>query len=261
MVAWLSENAGSVHYGDKFTREAFLFQAKCYLATKDIVKENGIDFASIKCMPDMTGHYTPQCLTAAFLPNTYDAEGEKEAVAMSCEADADAALSMQMLKLVSGGMPTMFADVSCLDPEAGLMYLPNCGAYTAWFAGRSGKAQEDLGKMELREANRPAGGAITLFVATPGPVTLARLSRANGQYKMCVIKGRMITPSDERHRAFTKSRGKHQLPMSYVKVDMDFDQFVKQFDSNHIAGVGVDCVEEIKQMCALLNIPVTVMGR
>ena len=67
MVAWLSENAGSVHYGDKFTREAFLFQAKCYLATKDIVKENGIDFASIKCMPDMTGHYTPQCLTAAFL--------------------------------------------------------------------------------------------------------------------------------------------------------------------------------------------------
>ena len=261
MVAWLSENAGSVHYGDKFTREAFLFQAKCYLATKDIVKENGIDFASIKCMPDMTGHYTPQCLTAAFLPNTYDAEGEKEAVAMSCEADADAALSMQMLKLVSGGMPTMFADVSCLDPEAGLMYLPNCGAYTAWFAGRSGKAPEDLGKMELREANRPAGGAITLFVAAPGPVTLARLSRANGQYKMCVIKGRMITPSDERHRAFTKSRGKHQLPMSYVKVDMDFDQFVEQFDSNHIAGVGVDCVEEIKQMCALLNIPVTVMGR
>lgn len=90
---------------------------------------------------------------------------------------------------------------------------------------------------------------------------MARLSRANGQYKMCVIKGRMITPSDERHRAFTKSRGKHQLPMSYVKVDMDFDQFVEQFDSNHIAGVGVDCVEEIKQMCALLDIPVTVMGR
>ena len=42
---------------------------------------------------------------------------------------------------------------------------------------------------------------------------------------------------------------------------MDFDQFVEQFDSNHIAGVGVDCVEEIKQMCALLDIPVTVMGR
>ena len=62
-------------------------------------------------------------------------------------------------------------------------------------------------------------------------------------------------------RDSTKSRGKHQLPMSYVKVDMDFDQFVEQFDSNHIAGVGVDCVEEIKQMCALLNIPVTVMGR
>lgn len=260
MVDWLHANAGDVKYGSKFTPEKFLFQAKCYLATKDIVANSGIDFASIKCMPDLTANYTPQCLTAAFLPNTFDSEGEKEAIAMSCEADADAALSMQMLKLVSGGMPTMFADVSCLDPEAGLLYLPNCGAYTAWFAGRSQDATQNLQRVELREANRPAGGAITLFVAAPGPVTLARLTRKNGEYKMYLIKGEMIIPDDERHAAFTKSRGKHQLPMSYVKVDMDFDSFVAEFDSNHIAGVGMDCVEEIRALCRMLNIPLTVVG-
>ena len=260
MVDWLSENVGGLHYGSKFTSERFFFQVKCYLATKDIVKEKGLDFISIKCMPDLTGHYTPQCLTAAFMPNTFDAEGEKEAVAMSCEADADAALSMQMLKLASGGMPTMFADVSCLDPDAGLIYLPNCGAYTAWYAARNDQAEVNLQKIELNEANRPAGGAITLFVAAPGPVTLARLTRTKGEYRMFIIKGEMVTPSTERHAAFSKSRGKHQLPMSYVKVNMDFDRFINEFDSNHIAGVGVDCVEEIKAACKMLDIPVTVMG-
>ena len=48
--------------------------------------------------------------------------------------------------------------------------------------------------------------------------------------------------------------------MSYVKVNMDFDRFINEFDSNHIAGVGVDCVEEIKAACKMLDIPVTVMG-
>lgn len=47
-------------------------------------------------------------------------------------------------------------------------------------------------------------------------MTLARLTRTRGEYRMFIVKGRMITPSEARHAAFSKSRGKHQLPMSYV---------------------------------------------
>ena len=230
------------------------------MATKDIIAEKHIDFAAIKCMPDMTNHYTPQCLSAAFLPSTFDAEGDKEATAFACEADADAALTMQLLKLVTGGMPTMFADVSQLDPEAGIIYLPNCGAYSAWFAARSNNAQENLEKINLCEANRPAGGAITLFVAAPGPVTLARLTRTAGKYKMCIVKGEMITPSSERHEEFSKARGAHQLPMSYVKTNMDFEVFMQEFDSNHITAVGTQCAEALEQCCKILGIPCLVLG-
>lgn len=260
MIKWLEQGAACITYGQKFTSERFRFQVRCYLATKDIIAEKEIDFAAIKCMPDMTNHYTPQCLSAAFLPSPFDAEGEKEVTAFACEADADAALTMQMLKGVSGGMATMFADVSHLEPKDGIIYLPNCGAYSAWFAARSAKAEENLAKMNLIEANRPAGGAITLFVAAPGPVTLARLTRVAGKYQMFIIKGEMITPDDERHAKFSKSRGKHQLPMSYIKTSMDFEDFMNTFNSNHIAGVGVDCAKELEEVCELLNIPVKTVG-
>lgn len=260
MVKWLSDHVGGITYGEKFTPDAFKFQVRCYLATKDIIEEKHINFAAIKCMPDLTNHYTPQCLSAVLLPSPFDSEGIKEPIAFACEADADAALTMEILKQVSGGMATMFADVSHLDPEDGILYLPNCGAYSAWFAARSNDAKENLSKIQLKEANRPAGGAITLFVTAPGPVTLARLTRTAGAYKMYVIKGEMVTPEKERHEAFSKSRGKHQLPMSYIKVNMDFDGFVQSFDSNHIVGVGTDCIKEIKAVCQILNIPVTVVG-
>lgn len=260
MKAWLTGNSKEVRYGEKFTDNKFDLQIRCYLATKDILAEKNADFAAIKCMPDLTNNYTPQCLSAAFIPTPFDGEGKKEPLAFACEADADAALTMHMMKLVTGGMATMFADVSHLEPDDGIMYLPNCGAYSAWFAKRSDDPEENMSAIRLVEANRPAGGAITLFVTAPGPVTLARLTRTAGKYKMYIIKGEMITPEPERHEIFSKSRGKHQLPMSYIKTSMDFASFVKDFDSNHIAGVGTDCVDELANVCNMLDIPVTVVG-
>ncbi|MCB7059835.1 hypothetical protein LIZ31_17840, partial [Eggerthella lenta] len=83
----------------------------CYLATKDIIAERHLDFGAIKCMPDLTNFRAPQCISTALLNGGYDADGAFEPFPISCEADADGALTMEILKLVSGGMPTMFADV------------------------------------------------------------------------------------------------------------------------------------------------------
>ena len=59
--------------------EKLAFQVRCYLATKEIIKEMGLDFVAIKCMPDLTTHYVPQCISAALLPGPYDADGQKAA--------------------------------------------------------------------------------------------------------------------------------------------------------------------------------------
>ena len=173
---------------------------------------------------------------------------------MACEADGDGALTMQILNLVTGGSPTLFGDLSYLDEENATIYIPNCGAMCSWFAGRSPQADENMAKIDLRPSFRPSGGATVYFKAAPGPVTLARLSRRNGKYVMTIFRGEAIEPSPGAYGEFVKARGSHQLPTMFVKVNLNFDELIKAFGSNHISGVAGICVDELVHVCHLLDI-------
>ena len=255
MVDWLEANTAGVQYNDEgLTRDRLAYQARCYLATKEIVDEMGLDFIAVKCMPDLTTHYVPQCLTAAFLPGPYDAEGEKAPVMMACEADGDAALTMEILKQISGGKPVLFMDVSYIDDETLTFYLPNCGAQCTWYAARAEDPAENLRQVEIRPAMRPGGGGITYFTSAPGPLTLARLTREDGEYQMTILKGKAIELPEDKYEAFVQARGKHQLPTAFVQADVDVDAFLAAFGSNHILGVAGNYVEELGHFCQLLGI-------
>jgi L-fucose isomerase len=254
-VSWLEDTVASVQYDDaKLTPEKLRFQTRCYLATRDIVNELGLDFVAVKCMPDLTNHYVPQCISAALLPSPFDADGERKPIPMACEADGDGALTMQILGLVSGGAPTLFGDLSYLDEENATIYVPNCGAMCGWYAGRSEKIEENMSKIELRPSFRPGGGATVYFKAAPGPVTLARLSRRSGKYVMTIFSGEAIEPSPEAYESFVKSRGSHQLPTMFVHANVDFEKLINEFGSNHISGVAGSYVEEVVHTCNLLDI-------
>ncbi|NOR19881.1 MAG: L-fucose isomerase [Xanthomonadales bacterium] len=257
---WMKQQFASINFdGGKLTEEKLNFQARCYLATKDINEEKGLDFISVKCMTELSDHYVPQCISAALMPGPYDAEGAKQPCSMSCEADGDGALSMEILKDVSGGGSTLFADVSHMDVDKKILYLPNCGGMCSWFAGRSDKSEENLGKIELRPSVRPGGGAITYFTAAPGPITLARLYRVSGQYRMAIIPGDVVNLTDEDQAAFIQQRGKHQLPTAFVKVEADLDHLVDEFGSNHISGVAGIWTRELEILCEMLDIEAVVM--
>jgi len=259
MVAWLERTSASIDYdGQKLTPEKLAFQSACYLATREIIAELGLDFVAIKCMPDLTNHYIPQCLSAALLPGPYDADGEKQSIPMACEADGDGALTMELLSLISGGKATLFGDLSYLDEENSIIYMPNCGALCSWFAGRSDKPVESLKQVELRPSFRPSGGSTVYFKAAPGPVTLARLWRKAGRYVMAIIYGEMIEPSPETYQAFIEARGSHQLPTAFISVNLDFDTLVDEFGSNHISGVAGNYVQELLLVSQLLGIEAVV---
>ena len=259
-MSWMKQKFASIAFDDgKLTEEKLAFQARCYLATKDINAEKGLDFIAVKCMTELSDHYVPQCISAALMPGPYDAEGSKQTCSMSCEADGDGALSMEILKEISGGGSTLFADVSHMDEAKKILYLPNCGGMCSWFAGRSDKAEDNLGKIELRPSVRPGGGAITYFTAAPGPITLARLYRVAGEYRMAIIPGQVVNLAEDDRAAFVQQRGKHQLPTAFVKVDTDLDHLVDEFGSNHISGVAGSWVRELEILCEMLDIEPVVM--
>ncbi len=259
MEKWLTGKVKEVKYDEKLTVDKLKFQIRCYLATKDIIKEKGHHFVAIKCMPDLSNHYVPQCLSAAFLPSPFDADGPKEPTSMACEADADGALTMEILKLVTGGTPPMFGDASNIDPKNSLMYIPNCGAISAWYATRKNDADENLSNIDLRAANRPAGGAIPFMKVAAGDITLARLYRKSGKYYMAIIPGEVITPEHELYENYKRSRGEHQLPTAFVKADIDFDKFIEEFGSNHISAVAGNCTKELQYICEMLEVEPVLM--
>ncbi len=254
--SWIEANAAEVQYNDdRLTREKFDFQLACYLATKDICREMGLQYTAIKCMPELSNSYVPQCMTATFLPDNYDGEeGQKDGIVMACEADADGALTQQILKIISGGAPTLFADVSHLDDENSIIYCVNCGALCAWYAGRSASAEENLSKITIKQSIRPGGGAISGFFAAPGPVQLARLYRVDGRYHMAIIPAEAITPDEETVEKFVAGRGPHQLPTLFAKVNFSFDRFLDAYGSNHISGVAGNYTDELIEVCRMLDI-------
>ncbi len=255
MVDWLETNVAQVDYGEgKLTREKLAFQVRCYLATKEIIAENRMDFIAIKCMPDLTTHFVPQCISAALMPGPYDADGPKDPMMMSCEADGDGALSMEILKLVSGGKPVLFMDVSYIDDDAQVFYLPNCGAFCSWYAKRSDDPAENLKQVKLHPANRPGGGAITYFNPAPGPLTFARLYRKNGEYYMAIVAGETIELPPEKYEAFVQARGSHPLPTAFAKLHVNIDVFMNEFASNHILAVDGIYVHELEHLCQMLDV-------
>jgi len=253
-MAWLAGRVGRIAYSPTLTEAKLAYQVRCYLATLQIIREMGLDFVAVKCMPDLTTHYVPQCISAALLPGPYDADGPRDPIMMACEADGDGALTMEILKEVSGGKPVLFMDVSYIDDARGRFYFPNCGAMCSWYSGRSSSPEVNLARVELRPANRPGGGAITYFTTAPGPLTLARLYRVGGSYRMAVILAEAVEVSTEEREAFVQARGSHQLPTTFLEARVDIDRLIGGLGSNHILGVDGTYAEELAHYCALMDI-------
>jgi L-fucose isomerase len=256
MREWIEKGAKSVRYNDaKFTQDKFDYELACYLATKDIVKQARLDFVAIKCMPELSNSYIPQCMTQAFLADVFDGdEGEKESVPVACEADADGALTQYILNILSGGMPTFFADLSHINDKESVFYCVNCGAVCAWYAGRCSDPAGNLARITIQQSVRPSGGGITYFHAAPGPMQLARLYRKDGKYHMAIIPCMAVEPSKEMVDEFVEARGPHQLPALFAKVGFDIDAFLDSYGSNHISGIAGNYEKELLAVCKLLDI-------
>lgn len=177
--------------GDSFTAEKLDLQIRSYLATKNIIQNRGLDFIGIKCQTEMSDYFVLQCLNQSMLNDPYDADGEKKPIVSSCECDHDGALSMQILKILSGGKPTIFLDIRHVSESK--IIGANCGSIPTWLTHYSFTASDNLKDVHLipHTFGKAGGGAVQL-VAGPSKVTHARLCRNKGNYWMAIMKGSFI---------------------------------------------------------------------
>jgi L-fucose isomerase len=255
-LAWLADRLAGIEYdGTQLTPAKLEYQVRTYLATKDIIADCGWDFVGVKCHWEMSGHQVVQCLSASLLNDPYDWEGPKDTTPTSCEADCDGALTMQMLKLLTG-RPVALLDIRSYDPQSDLWVLVNCGAAPTWFAACSDDPAHNLACTKLVPAipKYAAGGAHVWLQFRGGPATLARLQRAGDAYQLIVLKG---TIHERPIGSVPGSTG--SWPVAHVRMEVPAERLLQALNANHLHLVTGDATEELRLIGQFLGIEVIEM--
>jgi L-fucose isomerase len=84
-------------------------------------------------------------------------------------------------------------------------------------------------------------------------VTLARLSRSDGAYRMQVTKGRFEAYDDETNEALMQ-RSTYVWPHAFTRMDATAETFLSRFGANHIHAVPGDITAELEAVCRFLEI-------
>ncbi|MDA8392664.1 MAG: L-fucose/L-arabinose isomerase family protein [Actinomycetota bacterium] len=252
---WLESHAGGVHYdGKRLTPEILERQISSYYAMRQLIEAYRLDFSGIKGQPELTNSFATMDVTEAFLNDPYDWDGPKETHVCATEADMDGALTMQILKHLSG-TPVLFADVRHYHRARDVWDLCNSGQHATWFAARSDDPAENMANVHLRPEifYFPAGGAAVQHVAAPGDCTLARLTRLDGEYRMQVTKGFFQRYSDEVNEDLMR-QSTYEWPHAFTRIEASESEFLAKFGANHIHAVPGDHMDDLRAVSELLGI-------
>lgn len=248
---WLTGHLGAIDYdARKLTPAALRTQIRHYLATRSIIAEKQFDFAAVKCHTEMSEYHVTQCLSAALLNDPYDWDGDKEPTVCACEADADGAVTMQVLKLITG-KPVIFTDLRHYDAAGDVMVLCNCGAMPTWYAARSDRPEENLARVRIMPVipKYGGGGGHVRFIGAGGPMTFARLFRRSGRFHMTIVLAELERLADEKTNETCPA-----WPHLFARLSAPVREFLSGLGSNHVHGVVGDVRAELLKFCELTGI-------
>ncbi|MFB3825940.1 MAG: L-fucose/L-arabinose isomerase family protein [Bryobacteraceae bacterium] len=247
--AWLTGNLGKVSTEGKAAPEHVKQQIRHYIATRGLIEDFGLDFVSVKCHYDLSEYFVTNCLSAMALNDPYDWNGPKRPTMMACEADGDGALTMQVLKLISG-YPSLLFDMRSYDQANELFVCCNCGAQPSWYAARSEDPNENLAKVFLEPVipKYGGGGGHFAYVCREGPVTVARLTRVNGRYRMFLAAGEFVNMPREKMRETCAA-----WPHGYLRMNVKPRDFLNVFNTNHAHVAPGDHREALRYYCRMMD--------
>jgi L-fucose isomerase len=254
---WIERHAAGVHYdGAQLTPELLERQVCSYHAVRELIDEWHLDFCGIKGQPELSTHFVTMNVAEAFLNDPYDWEGPKETHVCATEVDMDGALTMQLLKALTGG-PAMLADVRHYFADRERWDLVNSGQHPTWFAARSDDPAENLARTHFypEDFYFPAGGASVHHLAAPGEMTFARLSRKAGRYRLQLTRGAFEQYEPAVNEALMRQSTYH-WPHAFARLDADAPTLLSRFGANHIHVAPGDLTAELELVAALLDVDV-----
>jgi len=227
------------------TREMVLFQMKVYYALLELKKQFGLDFMGVQDQLDWIEHYPATDLTLGILNNRLRPDSDGNTFVVATEADDGAALTMQVLKLLSNNDPVGFNDLRYWDSEKSLYWFVNSGSLAPYFAKGSHESLE--GSWSERQTYmyfKKGGGTCSLVARIPGTVTWARFSYKDHKLYLCAGRGITDLPTDEIWRERSKNCSP-DWPHWYLRLCGKIENHI---NSNHPMTVMGDHLAELKAL-------------
>jgi L-fucose isomerase len=258
---WLKKHVGEIKFDDKaLTPEILKKQIRSYHAIRQIIAEKDLDFVGFKAHGDLTDYFATMDIAEAFLNDPYDWEGPHEPIVAATEADMDGALTMEILKHLSG-QTSLFADIRHYDEDDDVWYFANSGTHATFFASRSMDPAENLKKVTFYPEipDFPAGGASVQYFAGAGPMTMARLARKKGEYWLAIVPAQFIEFSQEKMIAKARTTD-IEWPHAFARLSVPPEVFLSTYPCNHIHGISGNWLEELQHVAEILGINTRVYG-
>jgi L-fucose isomerase len=263
-LKWFEKLLGErIRYdGRMLTRETLKTQLRLYLAMTLVNKEHGFDFCGLKGQRELTEYVCLGDIPEMLLNDPYDWYGTKEPVVCATEADSYAAITMQLLKYISGGLPSLFMDVRLYRPELDLWDWCNSGNHASWYAEQSMDPAVNFSRITLHPALEfyfKAGGASVEFNAKASPMTYARMGLWDDKPFMAILKGESLELDPEHARA-VNAQTDPTWPHVHARVHASFAEFLSLFPANHVHGTVGDKVRALTYLCEMSGITPVVLG-
>jgi len=234
------------------TKDMVIFQMKAYFALLELKKEYGLDFLGVQDQLDWIEHYPATDLSLGLLNNRLRPETDGETVVAATEADDGAAVTMQLLKILSGGDPVGFNDFRYWDPKKELYWFVNSGALAPYFAhGSHDSLKGSWSERQTYMYFKKGGGTSSAVVRIPGVVTWARFSYRNHQLYLAAGRGLTDVPTEEQWRERSK-RCSADWPHWYIRLCGHVEWTI---NSNHPMTAVGDHLGELKAVAEEWGIP------
>jgi L-fucose isomerase-like protein len=236
----------------ELTRDMALFQMQCYHALLDLKEQFGLDFIGVQDQLDFIEHYPTTDLALGILNNRLRPDSDGQTIVASTEADDGAAVTMQALKLLSGGQPVGFNDLRYWDPRQGLYWFVNSGALAPYFAqGRHDTLKGSWSERQTYMYFKKGGGTCSVVVRKPGVVTWARFSYRDHRMYLCAGRGVTDVPTHVQWLERTE-RCSRDWPQWYLKLCGKIEW---QINTNHPMTVCGDHLGALKALADELGMP------
>ena len=261
---WFGKMLGDriLYDGKMLTPETLKTQIRLYIAMRILNEDKGFDFCGLKGQRELTEYVCLGDVPEMVMNDPYDWNGPKESFVCATEADAYAAVTMQLLKYITGGLPSLFMDVRLYLPDRDLWDWCNSGNHSSWYAARSSDPVDNYRQIHFHPALEfyfKAGGASVEFDAAPGQMSYARLGLWDDKPFMAIVKGESLElPAEERKaiNALTDPTWPHV----HAKLNCSFDEFLALFPSNHVLGTMGDQVRALTYLCEIAGITPVIFG-